>query len=210
MIGKGPVSEGLREGDEMADTPESNKVISLFWVPSSVWGKTLTRCVNNWIENILAVFEARFQLYVLTGWIWNLCFDTADYSGQDWSSVAPSQTGSSVLSTKCERECVVVLFWTIQHLIAETRMKVCESLGNVYGDGLRFGVKFVPLFYSLIFSTILLGFDSFFCIYCKRVFQALCCLSSTFWADRLCDIFLLHNAALIFDIFSSISWAFFK
>ncbi|KAK7114459.1 MTOR-associated protein MEAK7-like [Littorina saxatilis] len=30
MIGKGPVSEGLREGDEMADTPESNKVISLF------------------------------------------------------------------------------------------------------------------------------------------------------------------------------------
>ena len=30
LMGRGPVSEGLREGDEQAATPEHNKVISLF------------------------------------------------------------------------------------------------------------------------------------------------------------------------------------
>ena len=30
LIGKGPVSEGLREGDETADSPEHSKVVSLF------------------------------------------------------------------------------------------------------------------------------------------------------------------------------------
>ncbi|XP_076470954.1 MTOR-associated protein MEAK7-like [Babylonia areolata] len=30
LLGRGPVSEGLREGDETADTPEHSKVISLF------------------------------------------------------------------------------------------------------------------------------------------------------------------------------------
>lgn len=30
LLGRGPVSEGLREGDETADSPEDNKVISLF------------------------------------------------------------------------------------------------------------------------------------------------------------------------------------
>ena len=30
LLGRGPVSEGLREGDELADEPEHHKVISLF------------------------------------------------------------------------------------------------------------------------------------------------------------------------------------
>ena len=30
LLGRGPVSEGMREGDELADEPEHHKVISLF------------------------------------------------------------------------------------------------------------------------------------------------------------------------------------